>query len=526
MFSKISILFLFINIFQKSSQEIISDTNFLSEVTATCNYNYHIETNRYSCFLIDANITLPNQTLRIVGQHLPDHTDEHVQALFPLTNSKLYFFNGEIMEKFINLQAMRFSSINEIYGFSENAFNSCRQLTELEFGNLLMTTLPNGLFRNCHQLRNFNILSATSLTSLPSDLFGTSQALINFHLSGTQVTTLPSTIFQYSFNLRTVNLDYNRISTLDSNLFRNSRILESIDLSSNLIADPNIIYNLLNGMTNLRRIVLYSSGISNINLEFFNQFQWLDTFGIRSHVPLTNLGWNRLPESLRTLRAFNLGEPIPQNALSHLYNLRNLLLQGRPIGNFHQYFFQNLTNLEDLSLNDCGITKLHPQLFSSLHRLQNLGLSLNMIEELPAGVFANLNNLGGGMWESISLAFNKIRRLNRNSFGTHPYLVFLALDGNEIYEIERGIFGQSFPNLDYVTLTRNKCVDEMIRENFDENPKLEYCYANWLGIATTSPAMTTSTIMTTSTTDGGKSLKINLITILISVICVILIRNI
>lgn len=272
-----------------------------------CSYSYDLSTGRYTCYLFDASVTSPDQTLRIDGRHLPDHTDEHVQALVPVSSARIDFLNGDIMEKFVNLQSLIFFFFQPIHGISENAFDSCRQLRELDFGSLNMTTLPNGLLKNCHNLRNFDVRSLT-LSSIPGDLFGTIQSLENFRITASRLETLPSSIFEFSFNLRSVNLENNAFSNLDRNLLRNSKILETVILSSNQIRDPNVIYNLLNGLTSLRRIELLNSGVPTIDFNFFNQFQWLHTLIISTFDLLNNLAWNRLPSSLRILRVFSIGE--------------------------------------------------------------------------------------------------------------------------------------------------------------------------------------------------------------------------
>jgi Leucine-rich repeat (LRR) protein len=168
-----------------------------------------------------------------------------------------------------------------------------------------------------------------------------------------------------------------------------------------------------------------------------------------------------------------------------------LRLSGSSIGNFHPNTFRNQVNLQQLWISECGITSLHPDTFSSLHRLRHLSMIFNEIQELPPGIFTNLVSLGTGDFNSLFLISNKIRRLNAVSFGVHPNLTEIILTNNRLYAIERGMFGEKFPNLMTLSVTQNDCVNDVVVRNFDESPQLEYCFANWLG-------ETTST-----TTEGG-----------------------
>ncbi|KAG5667331.1 hypothetical protein PVAND_015314 [Polypedilum vanderplanki] len=501
MLLKFVIFIISLQFYQLSAQEIIDSNQSINEVEAICIYDFMPPNNEYSCFLSWINVTSPNQILRIVGNHLPDRTDADVIAVYPGTHYRLDFFNGEVFQKFPNLQILRLGTLR---GVAPNAFDLCFQLQDIQV-SVILETLPNGIFKNCRNLRTFNI-QGWQISSLPAELFGTIQSLESFTISRTDLMTLPSTIFQHSVNLNFISLSYNQFESLDSTLFSNLRNLVTIRLNFNRISHQNIVTNLLNGQRNLRNIELYNSGIPSIDFNFFSQFLMLDYLNVRTNQSLTNIAWNTLPESLRRLEISNIGESIPENAFQNLPHLTNLGLYGFGIGNFHQNTFRNLPNLRILNLIECGITELHPELFSSLTQLRHLGLSSNQIQELPAGVFANLTNLGDNNVNHLSLNNNLIRRLNRNAFGVHPNLHQISLDFNEIYEIERGIFSQSFPNLQTLFIARNKCVHDIITGNFDESPELEYCFANWAG-------ETTST--TTTTTDGGNHLKIDLILLFI-----------
>ncbi|KAG5667333.1 hypothetical protein PVAND_015316 [Polypedilum vanderplanki] len=337
------------------SQEIIDSNQSINEVTATCIYSFRPPNNQYSCHLWNAEITSPNHVLRIIGDHLPGQTDADVTAVFSGRNFVQSYFNGEIFQKFPNLHILEIATV-QLQGISTNAFNFCFNLRDLRIGHSNMTTFHPRMLANCQNLRNFNVF-ATTISSLPSDLFGTIQNLENFSFTSSRLTTLPSLIFQFSRNLRSRH-----------------------------------------------------SGMSNLNFNIFKQFLMLDLLDIEAEQSLRNIAWDALPESLRTLRVENIGEPIPQNAFSNLTNLMDFSLSGWLIGNLHQNTFKNQHNLRFLHLLECGITELHPELFSSLHRLQHLSLSFNQIEELPAGVFANLENLGDGDWNNLFLMNNKIRR--------------------------------------------------------------------------------------------------------------------
>ncbi|KAG5678819.1 hypothetical protein PVAND_008453 [Polypedilum vanderplanki] len=477
------------------------------EVNVQCTYEVSYK-GLYTCILGRVNINSPNQILIITGNHLPGYSDEDVFACIPdfaVTNNNFRFFNGEILRKFHNLKFLQIDS-RKLEGFSFNAFTFCSQLQELEFFGGNVTNIYPGLLEHCQNLDIFTA-SQAEVWSFPGQFFGNSQKLRKFTLTVSNMNTLPENLFQNSVNLWNVNLFGNEITTLPANLLSNSRNLVFINLSYNLISDPNVIENLLNGLLALEFINLRGNNFTNFNFGFFSQFSNLRNLSIggRLTTNFTNINWTSLPRSLRELNVLNIGESITGTAFFHLTNLRRLQVSGSNIRNFDPNTFSTLENLEILILSNCGLTTLHPQLFNNLRNVFHLSLYQNNIEELPPNIFASLENLGNGNFqfsrESLELGDNKIKELNSNSFGHHLHMTHFSINRNEVYKIEPGIFARNFPNLVLFSAFQNKCVSAFIQQKFDDNPYLEYCFANWLGI-------------TTTTTDGSNEIsKINFIII-------------
>ena len=172
---------------------------------------------------------------------------------------------------------------------------------------------------------------------------------------------------------------------------------------------------------------------------------------------------------------------MPENAFNRFTNLTNLLLTGSGITSLPGNIFDALTRLERLLIMETRLSTLHPQLFANLGNLRLLHLNFNQIEELPEGIFAPLVNLGHMEFvHGLFLMSNKLTRIPSNAFGRHPQLRQINFNGNQINEIERGVFGL-FNAVLVVDLRSNVCVDAAFTDvrNLDQNRQLQTCFNNF-----------------------------------------------
>ncbi|KAG4080132.1 hypothetical protein HA402_008203 [Bradysia odoriphaga] len=463
---------------------------------------YYYDSNRYTCDLHNAIISSPNQVLAISGDHLPGHNDLDVQTLIH-RNVSISYFNGEVLRKFRNLKylAMGAAGVSHI---NENAFDVCDNLDHIYIGFNLLETFPPRMLQNCLNLRQFDASYNGYLTSIPEDIFGSTTSLEIFEVISASVLfgALPPNLLRNMTNLKEFIFRSNFIANVDRNLLANAVRLEKVDLSQNSISDSSVITNLLNGHGNLKSIRVLQNRFISFDLAFFAQFTELNDLQIGSDelIDVDFIGWKDLPSSLTSIYLSNIGHDIPGDAFSHLTRLESLGFTGRRITNLHEDTFKQLVHLNDLGIQSTGIRSIPSNVFVDQTNLTQLHLSYNAIEELPEGIFASLANIGfnrTALRGDLILSGNRIRRLNANSFGYHPYLQNFNLQFNEISEIEREIFDR-FPNtMETVNLLYNNCTDTFFSYSSDlrNDERLQNCFNNWAGITTTETPGSASSIV-------------------------------
>lgn len=115
---------------------------------------------------------------------------------------------------------------------------------------------------------------------------------------------------------------------------------------------------------------------------------------------------------------------------THLY-----LNQGNRISVLKRGSFRGLPNLERLHL-DSNVVSLSEHLFAELGHLQSLSLVFNKIDSIPKDSFAGLSSL---MW--LYLGHNDVEAVEAESFSNlNPGLLYLWLNNNKISRIAPGSF--------------------------------------------------------------------------------------
>lgn len=122
---------------------------------------------------------------------------------------------------------------------------------------------------------------------------------------------------------------------------------------------------------------------------------------------------------------------IRENAFKNLSTTKLSLGLGNKISVVRRESFKGLDKLARLDL-DSNAIQLSPNLFSELKQLNSLSLIFNRIDDIPRDTFADLSNL---MW--LYLGHNDVRSIDKNSFsGLSSSLLFLWLNDNKISSIE------------------------------------------------------------------------------------------
>jgi Leucine-rich repeat (LRR) protein len=482
----LAFLILFLTTFPGHShqQEIVSKSNI---VEAHCMFSYDPQ-NRYNCYLFNLR-TNATDILDITGEHMLNHTDSDVHGVIH-TSSMINRFNGEVLRRFVNLRRIRLWG-SFLHSINPSAFDFCAQLEELDIGaNGQLLELPPRLLANCGNLRTFLATSSRFLT-VPEDLFGNTRNLEVINFMNSRLTSLPDNLLRNMQNFRRFIVRGNQLSHLSPSNFISATNLEEIDLFFNHFNDTQAIMNLLNGHFGLRTIFLLNNPFRMFSLNFFTQFRNLQELGIGSRNNITGIEWQFLPSTLQILMIYGINEEIPENAFVGVPNLTYLDLSGYGITTLQPNTFTSLPNLDRLDIMGTHLTTLHPQLFTNQGRLRALHLSFNEIEELPEGVFAPLVNLGfNDTVHGLFMVGNRLRRLSANSFGQHPHLNNIFFTNNQIYAIQRGLFSRFNPRPALIDFGGNECIRWGFshKENLDQNPDLEWCFNNYEGITTTTPA--------------------------------------
>ncbi|KAL7043441.1 hypothetical protein ACKWTF_001503 [Chironomus riparius] len=466
-------------------------------IEGTCVFSY-VENLGYTCQLHNTTISNPTDVLEIAGNHLENHTDADVQSVRTL-GSDIRHLNGEILRKFQNLKNFNLFSSN-LLTINTNAFEFCPQLKQLDILSYKLTELPNQMLKNCENLKSI-FFNFELLREIPENLFGSTKNLEDFYVQGKGLTTVPEKLLWNMHKLKGFDVSLNPIQQLSRYLLMYAENLESFGVTLENFNDQQTLVDVLNVHSNLKRLYLRSSKFKIFKFDFLSNFQKLETLYISSwNYNLTKIPWKLLPSSLTDLELFKIGEEIPEDAFSHLVNLKSLELSGLGIENLHKDTFKPLSNLEMLEVTETSIKTLHPELFINQGNLSNLRLASNKIEEFPTGIFAPLVNIGiKHEVHGIILWYNKIQRLNANAFGQHPHLRYIQFSSNQINEIERGIFGKFHSNLKCADFSSNKCIDETFDNatDLDGNESFRICFENWEETAKTTTTEEVSMIATT-----------------------------
>lgn len=101
-----------------------------------------------------------------------------------------------------------------------------------------------------------------------------------------------------------------------------------------------------------------------------------------------------LPSTAVTLLiTINPVASIPNNAFTHLPNLRFVRLDHNHLSHIGELGFQNLPQLQSLNLSFNFIATLKPSVFADLKNLTFLSLAHNKLRQLPEGIFSTLVSL-------------------------------------------------------------------------------------------------------------------------------------
>jgi len=408
-----------------------------------CNYIFN---EVYMCQLSVTNPNGFNNFTQIYGTHLPGMGNTDVE-LVQWASGSSPILPQIVCDLFPNTGYL------SLYGagltrVDDTSFRGCRNVKDISLQMNSISSITVNAFANNRAVEHIG-LSLNNLATVPENLFANQQNLQDLMLGNNPLQSIPDGLFRPLVNIEYIHLESLGITEINNQWFANNTNLHFLDFRANrIVLTPNSFV----GMESLIGLNLEDNAITEIPDGSF--------------APLQNL--EELLFTKNQVRQFSA------NSFTGLGNLFALDVSGNPLGSIPNGTFQNLPNLSDLDLTFCNLTSLNANSFQGLNRLSNITLNTNQIEELPVGLFtSNLN--------SIYILNNRLRRLNRRSFGELSNMFAIALEGNLVNAIDREVIDHA-TNLNYLYMNGNGCANFFFH-TFQLNrqtylPMLQTCFQN------------------------------------------------
>ncbi|KDR13629.1 protein toll isoform X2 [Zootermopsis nevadensis] len=261
--------------------------------------------------------------------------------------------------------------------------------------------------------------------------------------------------------------------------------VESLVFQNGNLSDP-LESSFLEGLTNLKTLILHSNGITSLPEELFQgmtALQYLDlkdnalqlplhVFDSLSNLQTLELGGNQMTRlevgifrNLSRLARLNLWgnnlQNLTQDVFTGLSSLEFLDLSSNKLTSISADLFHMMPKLKEITMPGNNFTSLPHDLFTSTSSLTKLGLYNNrqQLQHIPPGLLANLTNLlevylnmcgitqvpGDIFWGSlaivnISLHGNLLTTLPEELFRDTVSLRNLKLGNNQLQTLPDGVF--------------------------------------------------------------------------------------
>lgn len=394
-----------------------------------------------------------------------------------------------------------FTHVN-IVNIEVDAFKNFLNLHRVEFLDSTIELIHTEAFSKIKILRFFN----TPITNSP-DL--ESETLEELNIIGCNLYLLP--LFNKLPNLRILNLSNNQLSILDLSSFLSLYNLEQLYLSNNSISKfpPNLF-------TNNKELSILHLDRNPLKRFYYNvttnQLENLNLQGCKlSHFDLSSTTY------LRSLSELNLSNNMLYNisadAFSHMTELNYIDLSNNRLTKLDENIFSNNSYLEKVVLDGnrfdslpvfkmdgkfeiasfsckhCGLRSIPPNAFKNMPALTTIELSYNEIENIDY-LCRDLFSLN-----LLDVSYNRITKLDKNTFISTPNLSFLKMDNNPIREISGDVFKYTtnlkklylrqcklnklwtnkyviFPNLNTLLVSDNN-IQSLSKDNFKIMPRLQ-----------------------------------------------------
>lgn len=416
----------------------------------------------FSCDLKDVIIDDPNYKIK------PSPRNKRVRGLSFLDNKNVKFLPQDIAQAFPNL--IELSAFNtSIKNIPNNALKNLPKLRSLNLMSSELSSIDPHAFDELPSLENLD-LSSNNLYDLSPDTFKNLPSLKMLYIADNKLRYLDPQIFENLPELRNVSLENNEVPQIDRKLFGKNYELQNVWLNGNKInaIDPAIFDG--------KRALEYVDLRGNECIDVF--FEGYGIEGIR----------NKLRSSCKSLAEVN-------------HRFSTTTTSSRPLTTFTYSVFENPQTTLRMRPTRPQISEINtqkpifevktstwrysqrptagrgPQSFLSQPYYPEETTSTTTTSAPAKEVTCSLN------YHDFPNAPNPIYTciINDQPIDDQGYVIKLtphnnyvegvAIDDNSNVKFLPENIGKIFPNLKYLS-ARNDSIDDVLRNNFDNLPKL------------------------------------------------------
>lgn len=255
--------------------------------------------------------------------------------------------------------------------FKDGDFDGLNSLIDLGFKFGSISHFSSKIFSNLTSLKKLRFID-TELKHLPDDLFQGLESVEKISIWNFLNNNLvfPEGLFRGLNSLRSISVVSptikNPVIKLPESIFQNLEELEVLEIHGLIISD-----NTIHGLKKLKKLELYSNGLTQLNSILFRDLMSLDSLKIVSQK------FSEVQESI----------------FEKLINLNELYLVGTNVSQLPENIFKNLVMLKALNISENRIEHLSESLFKGLTALEKLDFASNRIVTLPDHIFKDLIRL-------------------------------------------------------------------------------------------------------------------------------------
>ncbi|KAM5164518.1 transforming growth factor beta activator LRRC33 [Mantella aurantiaca] len=346
---------------------------------------------------------------------------------------------------------------NHIEHVGKNTFQRYNSLVNLSLRSNSLTLLEKDIFQDTIQLESLSLQDNTissDYTQIAIGLLSASSLkwldLSKNNLNGNMVTTLLKNLTSLEY----LYLDYNVIMRLDDSIFEGLHSLRELSLQGNYIYEIeertfdhlkkletlNLAFNLLPCIVDFSLIQLKALNLS------FNHIEWFLSQEVDVDFQL-----EKLDISHNQLFFFPF---LPKH-----HRLHTLLLSDNNMKFYSHLYDANSSFVDFLILDNNTSSTVTVNLWegftsSNLSSLQIMDMSRNQFDYLPDDFLVNMTSLS-----ELRLSWNCLDTFDLSHGRISNVLNNLDLSNNDLWELKIDTSSQSFPQLLYLNLSKNKLQD-------------------------------------------------------------------